>query len=95
MGDGGAAVDRDVAMCEGWDHQVDSVSIVDVQPEWRDNKVVESAFFDRERGDKRAPLVSRATHSIVQVRRVQNSLLLHWHQLKALFFSLVSSPKLR
>jgi len=39
-------------MRESWDHQVDNVSIVDVETQWRDYKVVETAFFDRERKNK-------------------------------------------
>ena len=59
-------------MAEGWSHQVANVSIVDVQPGWCDYKVVESAFFDRARSDNMPPRISRHTHTIVKVRRVQN-----------------------
>ena len=64
--------DRDEPMGEGWSHQVANVSIVDVEPEWRDYKVVETAFFHRERSDKKEPRISLHTHNIVKVRRVQN-----------------------
>lgn len=49
-------------MGEGWDHQVSNVSIVDVEKGCRDYKLVETAFFDRERPDKMTPLISRQTH---------------------------------
>ena len=64
--------DRDEPMGEGWSHQVANVSIVDVEPEWRDYKVVETAFFHRGRSDKKEPRISLHTHNIVKVRRVQN-----------------------
>ena len=59
-------------MGESWDHQVDNVSIVDVEAGWMDYKVVETAFFDRERTDKKEPRISRRKHTITRVRRVQN-----------------------
>jgi len=64
--------DRDVAMGDSWDHQTDNVHIVDVEPEWLDHVLVLSAFFDRKRSDDKTPIISRRTHSVVQVRRVQN-----------------------
>ena len=39
-------------------------------------KVVETAFFDRERKDKKEPRILRRTHTIKSVRRVQNRVLL-------------------
>ncbi len=64
--------DRDVPMGESWDHQVDNVSIVDVETQSRDYKVVETAFFGRERKDKKEPRISQRTHRITRGRRVQN-----------------------
>jgi hypothetical protein len=68
--------DRDEVMAESWDHQVANVSILDVEPEWRDYKVGESVFFDRARSDKKPPRISRNTHTIVKMRRVQDRMLL-------------------
>ena len=59
-------------MGESWDHQVDDVSIVRVEPGSVDYALVASAFFDRRRADGRAARLSRETHCIVQVRRIQN-----------------------
>ena len=67
--------DRDVPMGDSWDHQDDDVSIVDVETASRDYAVVANAFFDRQRPDGRTPLISRDTHTVVKIRRVQNSLL--------------------
>jgi len=64
--------DRDVAMGDSWDHQTGNVHIVNVEPEWSDHAVVLSAFFDRKRLDDKTSIISRRTHSVVQVRRVQN-----------------------
>jgi hypothetical protein len=64
--------DRDVPMGESWDHQVDNVSIVDVEAGWTDYKVVETAFFDRKREDGKESCISRRKHTITRVRRVQN-----------------------
>jgi hypothetical protein len=66
--------DRDVPMARGWDHQCSQVSIVDVKREWLDYTVVLTAFFDRERRDKMAPHITRASHKVVKVRRIQNQL---------------------
>jgi hypothetical protein len=63
-------------MGESWDHQVDNVSIVDVETQSRDYKVVETAFFDRPRTDGKKPRILRRTHTITRVRRVQNRSLL-------------------
>jgi len=68
--------DRDVPMGESWDHQVDNVSIVDVETQSRDYKVVETAFFDRPRTDGKEPRILRRAHTITRVRRVQNKSLL-------------------
>ena len=59
-------------MGESWDHQVDEVAIVKVEREWLDYALVESAFYDRKREVGRVSRVSRDTHRIVQVRRIQN-----------------------
>ena len=59
-------------MGDSWDHQEDGVSIVTVAVEHRDYKVVESALFDRRWSDGKTPVVSRATHRLRRVRRVQN-----------------------
>ena len=64
--------DRDVQTGEGWDHQDDDLLIVDVQPEWRDYTIVESALYDRPREDGREPSIRRQNHEIVRVRRIQN-----------------------
>jgi hypothetical protein len=64
--------DRDVPMGKGWDHQCSQVSIVDVERDWLDYTAVLRAFFDRERRDKMAPLITRASHEVVKVRRIQN-----------------------
>jgi len=63
-------------MGDSWDHQDDDVSIVDVETASRDYAVVASAFFDRQQPDGRTPLVSRDTHTVVKMRRVQNRSLL-------------------
>jgi len=68
--------DRDVPMGDSWDHQEDDVDIVDVEIASRDYAVVASAFFDRQRPDGRTPLISRGTHTVVKIRRVQNRSLL-------------------
>ena len=68
--------DRDVAMGDSWDHQDDDVSIVDVEIASWDYAVVASAFFDRQRPDGRTPLISRETHTVVKMQRVQNRTLL-------------------
>jgi len=57
---------------ESWDHQEDEVSFADVQKGWSDYMVVVSAFFDRPRPDGRVPTISRDTHELVKVRRIQN-----------------------
>ena len=64
--------DRDVQTGEGWDHQDDNLLIVDVQPEWRDYTIVESALYDRPREDGREPSIRRQSHEVVRVRRIQN-----------------------
>jgi len=68
--------DRDVAMGDSWDHQEDDVDIIDVETASRDYAVVASAFFDRQRPDGRTPFISRGTHTVVKIRRVQNRSLL-------------------
>jgi hypothetical protein len=57
---------------DSWDHQEGNVSIVNVEAGWRDYMVVETAFFERKRRDGKAPRLSRDTHRIVKVRRIQN-----------------------
>ena len=64
---------RDQSIGDSWDHQVDEVSIVDVEKGWRDFTVVETALFGRPRRDGRVPTVSPATHELVKVRRIQNT----------------------
>ena len=64
--------DKNEPMGESWDHQVDEVAIVKVEREWVDYAVAASAFYDRKRGGGRKERVSRDTHRIVQVRRIQN-----------------------
>jgi len=64
--------DRNVPMGDSWDHQHDDVRIVDVETVSWDYAVVATAFFDRQRPDGRTPLISRGTHTVVKVRRVQN-----------------------
>jgi hypothetical protein len=59
-------------MGDSWDHQADLVSIVELQRGWRDYTVAETALFDRPRPDGAVPTVSRATHELVKVRRIQN-----------------------
>ena len=59
-------------MGESWDHQVENVTIVNVERGWRDYTVVETALFDRLRADGRVPTVSRGTHELVKVQRIQN-----------------------
>ena len=63
---------HDTPMGDSWDQQADEVSIVDVQRGWRDYAVVETALFDRQRPDGVVPSLSRATHVLVKVRRIQN-----------------------
>jgi len=63
--------DRDVPMGDSWDHQDDDVRIVDVQTVSWDYAVVGTAFFERQRPDGRTPRISRGTHSVLTVRRVQ------------------------
>ena len=55
---------------------MENVSIVDVEPGSRDYTVVLSALFDRSRPDGVTPRVSRSTHVLRKVRRVQNCRLL-------------------
>jgi hypothetical protein len=63
---------RDTPMGDSWDHQADLVSIVELQRGWCDYTVAETALFDRPRPDGAVPTVSRATHELVKVRRIQN-----------------------
>jgi len=63
-------------MDQSWDHQVDKLLIVDVETQSTDYKVVETAFFNRERKDKKVPRILQLTHTITRVRRVQNRALL-------------------
>ncbi len=63
---------HDTPMGDSWDHQANEVSIVDVPRGWRDYTVVETALFDRQRPDGAVPTLSRATHELVKVRRIQN-----------------------
>ena len=63
---------HDTPMGDSWDQQADEVSIVDVQRGWRDYAVVETALFDRQRPDGVVPSLSRATHVLVKVKRIQN-----------------------
>jgi hypothetical protein len=63
---------RDTPMGDSWDHQLDLVSIVELQRGWRDYTVAETALFDRPRPDGAVPTVSRATHELVKVRRIQS-----------------------
>ena len=63
---------RDTPMGDSWDQQGCEVSIVDVLKGWRDYTVVETALFDRKRPDGRVATVSRTTHELVKVRRIQN-----------------------
>jgi hypothetical protein len=63
---------HDTPMGDSWDHQADEVSIVDVPRGWRDYTVAETALFDRPRPDGAVPTLSRATHELVKVRRIQN-----------------------
>ena len=53
-------------MAEGWGHQVANMSIVDVQPGWRDYKVVESALSVSltGRGRTTSHRVSHGTHTV-------------------------------
>jgi hypothetical protein len=73
---------RDTPMCDSWDHQLDLVSIVELQRGWLDYKLVETAFFERPRHDGAVPTVSRATHELVKVRRIQNRNLLRLWEAK-------------
>ena len=59
-------------MGDSWDQQGCEVSIVDVLKGWRDYTVVDTALFDRRRPDGRVTTVSRTTHELVKVRRIQN-----------------------
>jgi len=63
--------DRDVPIGDSWDHQDDDVRIVVVETVSRDYAVVATAFFDRQRPDGRMPRISRGTHTVLKVRRVQ------------------------
>ena len=63
---------RDTPMGDSWDQQGCEVSIVDVLKGWRDYTVVDTALFDRKRPDGRVATVSRTTHEVVKVRRIQN-----------------------
>lgn len=53
-------------------HQASTVRIVDVEPHWREFSLVLQAFFDRRRPDGTAPRISRETHRLLRVQRVQN-----------------------
>jgi hypothetical protein len=53
---------------------VDEVCIVDVKQTWVDYKVVETAFFGRQRYDGKPPSITRRKHELVKVRRIQNRL---------------------
>ena len=64
--------DATVPMGDSWDHQDCAVRIIDVEPRWREFSLVSQAFFDRQRSDGVAPRVSRETHRLVRVRRIQN-----------------------
>jgi hypothetical protein len=64
--------DRDVPMGKGWDNQCLQVSIVDVDRDWLDYTVVLTAFFDRKGRDEMALRITRASHKVVKVRRIQN-----------------------
>jgi hypothetical protein len=61
---------RDTPMPNSWDHQLDLVSIVELQRRWLDYTLVETAFFERPRPDGVVPTVYRATHELVKVRRM-------------------------
>jgi hypothetical protein len=54
------------------EHQVDDVSMVRVEQEWVDYALVASALLDRKRADGKRARLSRETHRIVQLRRIQN-----------------------
>jgi hypothetical protein len=56
--------------------EVDNLLIVHVETQSTDYKVVETAFFNRERKDKKVPRILQLTHTITRVRRVQNRALL-------------------
>jgi hypothetical protein len=63
---------RDTPMGDSWNHQIDKVSIADVQKGWRGYAVVETALIDRPQPDGTVPMLSRATHELVKVRCIQN-----------------------
>ena len=68
--------DIKLPMDQSWDHQVDKLLIVHVETQSTHYKVVETAFFNRERKDKKVPRILQLTHTITRVRRVQNRALL-------------------
>jgi len=72
--------DAHVRPPESWDHQDGNVAVVPItqSSDPLDYVLVESAFF-KPRDDGKKPLISRDTHQIVQVRRIQNrGLLRDW-----------------
>ncbi len=68
--------DIKLPMDQSWDHQVDKLLIVHVETQSTHYKVVETAFFNRERKDKKVPRILQLTRTIMRVRRVQNRALL-------------------
>ena len=46
------------------------MSIIDIETQLRDYKIVETVFFDRERKDKKESHILRHTHTITRVRRL-------------------------
>ncbi len=63
---------RDKPMGEHWDHQESNVHLVRMEETWHDYNMVLKLLFDRPRADGAALRVSRHTHRVVCVRRVQN-----------------------
>jgi hypothetical protein len=68
--------DIKLPMDQSWDHQVDKLLIVHVETQSTHYKVVEIAFFNRERKHKKVPRILQLTRTIMRVRRVQNRALL-------------------
>jgi len=72
--------DVQTPMADSWDHQDDEVKIVDIglDDDECDRVTVESSVY-KERADRRKPLISRDTHQMIRICRIQNrGLLRDW-----------------
>ena len=63
---------RDTPMAERWDHQDSNVRVVNVDPHSSDYQMVVQKLLDMPRADGIAASLSRRSHEVVTIQRIQN-----------------------